>query len=426
MSVPLLDLKGQNLALERELTEAFQRVLRSGHYILGPELDRFEAEAARLLGVRHALGVSSGTDAILLALMSLGIGPGDEVIVPSFTFFATGGCVSRIGATPVFADVCPVCFNLDLTDAERRITPRTKVLMPVHLFGQAADMDPLMDMAVRHGLHVIEDGAQALGARYRGRNVGGFGAFGTFSFFPSKNLGALGDAGLLVTEDDDLAQKAALLRLHGAKPKYYHHVVGANFRMDALQAAFLSVKIPKYPGYTEARCRNAADYTAGLSGLPGVRIADPARCGCSLSDKASDPTDARLVLPVAYPHNEHIWNQYTVRVIGSGRRDALRSHLLALGIGTEVYYPVPLHAQPCFARDMEAPESPSGRFPFPISDRLASEVLSLPIYPELTQAQKSEVIAGIREFLGYQSLRKQMHPHPGPLPSDGRGWPEAG
>jgi dTDP-4-amino-4,6-dideoxygalactose transaminase len=399
MSVPLLDLKPQNLALERELTEAFQRVLRSGHYILGPELDRFESDMAKLLGVRHALGVSSGTDAILLALMSLGIGPGDEVIAPSFTFFATGGCVSRVGATPVFADVCPICFNLDLADVARRITPRTKAILPVHLFGQAADMDPLLALAAQHGLQVIEDGAQALGATYRGRAVGGFGAFGTFSFFPSKNLGALGDAGLLVTNDETLAHKAALLRLHGAKPKYYHHLIGANFRMDALQAAFLSVKTARYAEYTEARCRNASDYTAQLSVLPGVQVADPAQCGCSLPVGGSKVSEIRLVLPVAYPHNNHIWNQYTVRVPGPGRRDAMRAHLLAKGIGTEIYYPVPLHAQPCFAQEVAAPNSPSGKFPFPVSDRLAQEVVSLPIYPELTESQRAEVVAGIREFL---------------------------
>lgn len=399
MAVPLLDLKPQNLALESELSEAFLRVLRSGHYILGGELDRFEAEMARMLGVPHALGVSSGTDAILLALMSLGIGPGDEVIVPSFTFFATAGCVSRVGATPVFADVCPICFNLDLADAERRITPRTRALLPVHLFGQAADLDPLMALATKHGLHVIEDGAQALGARYRGRAVGGFGAFGTFSFFPSKNLGALGDAGLLVTPDDALAEKARLLRLHGAKPKYYHHLIGANFRMDALQAAFLSVKAARYADYTAARCRNAADYTAQLAEIPGVRQADPARCGCARALEDDAAAGVLVVLPVSYPHNEHIWNQYTLRVLGPGRRDALRAHLQAKGIGTEIYYPVPLHAQPCFVETVAAQGSASGQHPFPVSERLALEALSLPIYPELTADQRAEVVAGIRDFL---------------------------
>lgn len=394
MPVPLLDLKPQNLALERELTETFVRVLRSGHYIMGGELDRFEAEMARMLGVRHALGVSSGTDAILLALMALDLGPGDEVIVPSFTFFATGGCVSRVGATPVFADVCPICFNLDAADVARRLTPRTRAIMPVHLFGQAADLDSLSALARTRGIRIIEDGAQALGARYKGRMVGGLGDFGTFSFFPSKNLGALGDAGLLVTQDDALAEKARLLRLHGAKPKYYHHLIGANFRMDALQAALLSVKAAHYDGYTEARRRNAADYTQQLSQLPGVRVADPARCGCALTDAAQAESKDRLVLPVAYPHNEHIWNQYTVRVPGKGRRDAMRAALQGQGIGTEIYYPVPLHDQPCFSG---LPGAGTGTLP--VSDRLALEVLSLPIYPELSAPQRAEVVGAIASFL---------------------------
>lgn len=399
MSVPLLDLKPQNLALERELTEAFQRVLRSGHYILGPELERFEAEMARVCGVRHALGVSSGTDAILLALMSLGIGPGDEVIVPSFTFFATGGCVSRVGATPVFADVCPVCFNLDVADVARRITPRTRAIVPVHLFGQAADMDGILALANRHGLRIIEDGAQALGAAYRGRIVGGFGAFGTFSFFPSKNLGALGDAGLLTTNDDGLAERARLLRLHGAKPKYYHHLIGANFRMDTLQAAFLSVKTVHYDAYTLARKRNAADYTARLSRIPGVILADPADCGCGHALKATGDSDLRLILPVSYPHNDSIWNQYTVRVPGNGRRDALKAHLQSRGISSEIYYPVPLHAQPCFQEGHKAFESGHRLPPLAVSDQLAVEVLSLPIYPELSAAQRDEVVEAVREFV---------------------------
>lgn len=399
MPVPLLDLKPQNLALERELTEAFQRVLRSGHYILGAELERFEAEMARLCSVRHALGVSSGTDAILLALMSLGIGPGDEVIVPSFTFFATGGCVSRLGATPVFADVCPICFNLDVADTARRLTPRTRAIIPVHLFGQAADMDAILALANRHGLQVIEDGAQALGAAYRGRTVGGLGAFGTFSFFPSKNLGALGDAGLLTTNDDALAEKARLLRMHGAKPKYYHHLIGANFRMDALQAAFLSVKTAQYDAYTAARKRNAADYTTRLSQIPGVVVADPAQCGCAQTQSASTHRDVQLILPVAYGHNDSIWNQYTLRVPGAGRREALKAHLQLRGIGSEIYYPVPLHAQPCFEAGHRAFESAHRLPPLAVSEQLATEVLSIPIYPELSPGQRDEVVEAIREFV---------------------------
>lgn len=393
MPVPLLDLKPQNLPLEPELTDAFLRVLRGGQYIMGPELERFEAETATRLGVRHALGVSSGTDAILLALMALGIGPGDEVIVPSFTFFATGGCVARTGATPVFADVCPICFNLDVHEVERRITPRTRAVIPVHLFGQAADMDLLLALARRQGLRVIEDAAQAFGATYQGRKVGGLGDFGTYSFFPSKNLGALGDAGLLVTQDDALADKARLLRVHGARPKYYHHLVGANFRMDPLQAAFLSVKLKHLDDYARGRSRNAEDYTRQLVGYPGVQVADPKRCGCHTPGSSASESGARLVLPVAYPHNGHIWNQYTVRVPGAGRRDALKAALAERGIGTEIYYPVPLHRQPCFVVEGREPER------MPVSDTLAQEVLSLPIYPELTEAQRAEVAGGIGDFL---------------------------
>lgn len=403
MSVPLLDLKPQNLALEPALQAAFQRVLRSGHYILGPELDQFEAAMASRLQVRHALGVSSGTDALLLSLMALDIGPGDEVIVPSFTFFATAGSVARLGATPVFADVCPVCFNLDVRDVERRLTPRTRAIMPVHLFGQSADMDALMNLARKHGLRVIEDAAQALGAGYRGRPVGGIGDFGTFSFFPSKNLGALGDAGLLVTQDDALAEKARLLRVHGAKPKYVHHLLGANFRMDPLQAAFLSVKLPCLDGYHEARRRHAAVYTERWSALPGVRVADPTACGCveSMMSGAGAGAGARagaapLILPVAYSHNEVIWNQYTLRVPGEGRREALRTWLQERGVASEIYYPVPLHRQPCFLPATGDPPS------LPVSEHLAGEVLSVPVFPELTSFQIEEVIEGVASFIhGY-------------------------
>jgi len=394
MAVPLLDLKPQNLPLEEELTEAFRRVLRSGYYILGPELDRFEAQAAAQLGVRHALGISSGTDAILLALMALGIGPGDEVVVPSFTFFATGGCVSRVGATPVFADVCPVCFNLDVADAARRITPRTRAIMPVHLFGQSAGLDAILALARERGLRVIEDAAQAYGTRYQGKSVGSFGDFGTFSFFPSKNVGALGDAGLLTTQDDALADRARLLRVHGARPKYYHHLIGANFRMDPLQAAFLAVKLPHADGYRDRRCANAAHYTARLSTRPEVGVASAEGCACSGGKASATPAaNARLVLPAAGPHGDHIWNQYTLRVPGAGRSDALRAWLTERSIGTEIYYPVPLHQQPCF--------NPAGQPPIslPISERHAGEVLSLPIFPELTEAQRLEILDAIIAFL---------------------------
>jgi len=391
VNVNLLDLKPQNNALETELHDAFMRVLRSGYFILGPEVDRFERALAEFTGAKHALGVSSGTDAILVALMALGIGPGDEVLCPSFTFFATAGCVSRVGATPVFVDSCPVCFNIDVRDAARKITPRTKAILPVHLFGQSADMDGVLELARQHGLRVIEDTAQAMGATYRGKQVGTFGDFGTISFFPTKNLGALGDAGAVVTNDDALFAKAKILRMHGMDPKYYHQVIGGNFRLDALQAAMLSVKLPHFNGYTEGRRRNATLYTERLAQLPGVKTARAEDCGCAQA--IGIETDARLVLPVAYSHNGHIWNQYTLRVIGAGQRDALRSHLTARGVGSEIYYPLPLHEQTCFAYLGGKPDD------LPWAHRLAGEVISLPIYPEIPAEQIEQVCAVIAEFL---------------------------
>jgi len=391
MNVNLLDLKAQNGALEPALHEAFLRVLRSGHFILGPEVEKFERSLAEFTTAKYALGVSSGTDAILLALMALGIGPGDEVLCPSFTFFATAGCVSRVGAKPVFVDSCPVCFNLDLRDAARRITPRTKAILPVHLFGQMADMNRVLALAQKHGLRVIEDAAQAMGATYHGRQAGTMGDYGTISFFPSKNLGALGDAGALLTNDETLFAKAKILRLHGMEPKYYHQVVGGNFRLDALQAALLGVKLPHFNNYTEGRRRNAALYTERLSKLSCARIAQPGDCGCAQDASATEA--ARLVLPVACPDHGHIWNQYTLRVIGEGARDALRAHLTSRGIGSEIYYPLPLHEQACFVDLGHKPAD------FPWAHRLASEVLSLPIYPELPTEQLEHVCVVIAEFL---------------------------
>lgn len=373
MPVPLFDTKIQNNALSADLQAAFARVLASGQFILGPEVQGFERQCAEYLGVKHALGISSGTDAILLALMALGIGPGDEVICPSFTFFATAGCVARTGATPVFCDVRADTFNLDVADAARRITPRTKAIIPVHLYGQAAEMEALNALARQHGFKVIEDACQAVGATQGGRSVGGLGDFGTFSFFPTKNLGAFGDAGLLTTNDDALAQRATLLRNHGAHPKYYHQFVGGNFRLDALQAALLAVKLPQLDGYTQRRTANAARYRAQLSGLPGV--------------------GTRLILPASQSGNGHAWNQFTVRLPGAGRRDALRDWLAARQIGTEIYYPVPLHAQACFAALRQTDTD------LPVSARLAGEVLSLPIFPELTAAQQDEVVAAVADFL---------------------------
>jgi dTDP-4-amino-4,6-dideoxygalactose transaminase len=372
MAVPLLDLKAQNDALAPELQAAFERVLRSGHFILGPEVEAFEAALARFTGSRHALGISSGTDAILVALMALGIGPGDEVLCPSFTFFATAGCIARVGATPVFVDSNLEDFNLDPADAERRITPRTRAIMPVHLFGQSADLDAVQALAARHRLRVIEDAAQSMGATYRGRQVGTIGELGAISFFPTKNLGALGDAGALLVQDPALYERARVLRMHGMDPKYYHRLIGGNFRLDALQAAFLSVKLPHFDSYTARRTANVARYLRAFAPLDGKK----------------------LVLPRVAPGRGPIWNQFTLRVPGAGERDALRARLTALGIGSEIYYPLPLHEQACFAHLGYLPDD------LPVAHRLAGEVISLPVYPELPGEHLDEVIQAVLKFFG--------------------------
>lgn len=380
MRVPLLDVCRQNLPLEDHLTAAFRRLLHSGQFILGREVEEFEAAAARIAGARFGIGMSSGTDAILAALMALGIGPGDEVICPTFTFFATGGCVARLGAKPVFADILPGCFNLDPAGLEELITPRTKAIIPVHLFGQAADMDAILAVARKHGLFVIEDAAQSFGATYQGRPVGALGDFGAISFFPSKNLGGLGDGGLLVTNDEALAGKALLMRNHGAERRYYHRTVGGNFRLDALQAALLAVKLPHLAAYSAARQANANAYAAQLGGAPG-------------NGRLS------LVLPQQRAGRDHIFNQFTIRVQAGPEwhqpqppRDALREFLEARGIQSAIYYPLPLHRQECFA----------GYGPhrtLPVAEALAGEVLSLPVFPELTPEEIAAVSSAILEFL---------------------------
>jgi dTDP-4-amino-4,6-dideoxygalactose transaminase len=375
-TVPFFDVKEQHRALASQLSAAFERVLESGQFILGKEVSSFEEEVAALAGAKHAIGVSSGTDAILLALMALDIGPSDEVLCPSFTFFATAGCVARVGATPVFVDSCAGSFNIDIADAARRITPKTKAIMPVHVFGQMADMNAVRQLAQAHGLWVIEDAAQALGATFENKPAGSLCDFGAFSFFPTKNLGALGDAGLLVTSNDELAAKARLLRNHGAEQQYFHKMVGGNFRLDSLQAAFLNVKLPHLAAYTERRRENAAYYSHALS-----------------------PVSAEfdLILPTEQSNRHHIWNQYTLR-IGGQQRDALRSFLIERGIGTAIYYPLPLHQQQCFANLMK-PTS------LPVAEQLARECLSLPIYPELTRHQLKLVVDSISEFASNRLLR---------------------
>jgi dTDP-4-amino-4,6-dideoxygalactose transaminase len=394
MPVPLLDVNAQNLPLEAELKAVFDSVLRSGRFILGDEVEAFERECAAALGAKHAISISSGTDALIVALMALDIGPGDEVLCPSFTFFATAGSIARTGATPVFCDVCPVCFGLDIDSAKAKLTPRTKVIVPVHLYGQSADMDSVMAFAKEHGLKVVEDVAQSFGATYKGRGCGTIGELGCFSFFPSKNLGGFGDGGLVTTEDDALAEKVLRLRNHGMHPRYYHSMVGGNFRMDALQCALLRVKLRHIKDYEAGRARNANYYLSRISELPGTVQAREADCCCP-AGQAARLKDAKLVLPVAYRHNGHVWNQFSLRVPGEGRRDALKAHLTALGIGCEIYYPVPMHRQECFAK-LPA-HSLSG---CPVSDLLSSEVLSIPVFAELRQDQLDEVIAALASFAG--------------------------
>jgi len=375
MKVPLLDLQAQYQPIRDEILAAMTRVADSQRFIMGPEIDALEQELAAMLGIRHAITVSSGTDALLLALMALDIKAGDEVITPTYSFFATAGCVSRLGARPVLVDIDPVTFNIDVSQAIAAITPRTKAIMPVHLFGQSADLGPILDAAARAGIAVVEDAAQAIGATYHARPVGGIGAFGCFSFFPSKNLGAFGDAGLVTTNDDTLADRARLLRTHGMRPKYYHHVVGANFRMDALQAAILRVKAPHLPAWTDARRANAATYrdlfaAAGLGG------------------RGQNPSP--ILLPVESPGCRHIYNQFVIR---TPERDALKRHLDAEGIGNEIYYPVPFHLQPCFA------DLGYGAGAFPHAERAAAESLAIPIYGELTRAQQERVVSAIGSFV---------------------------
>jgi dTDP-4-amino-4,6-dideoxygalactose transaminase len=368
-SVPLLDLDAQYRPLRDALLAAITRVCDSQRFIMGPEIDALERELAAQLGVRHAIAVSSGTDALLLALMALEIKAGDEVVTTTYSFFATAGAIVRLGAKPVLVDIDPVTFNIDPAQAAAAITPRTKAILPVHLYGQSADLDPIMDAANRAGIPVIEDAAQAIGATYKSRPLGGIGALGCFSFFPSKNLGAFGDAGLLTTTDDALAARARLLRTHGMQPKYYHHLVGANFRMDALQAAVLRVKAPHLEGWTEGRRRNAAKYRV-------------------LFREAA--LDGAIGLPVELPDRRHIFNQFVIR---TPERDALKRHLDERGIGNEIYYPVPFHLQPCLA------DLGYRRGAFPHAERAADESLAIPIYGELTDAQQQTVVSTIAQFV---------------------------
>lgn len=362
LPVPLLDLGAQYAAIGAEVEEAVLRVLRSGHYILGPEVEALEAEVAAYSGCTHGVAVSSGTDALLVCLMAEGIGPGDEVIVPDYSFFATAGVVCRLGATPVFVDIEPDTFNIDVEAVAAAVTSRTKAIIPVHLFGQMAEMDLILKLADKAGLVVIEDAAQAIGAEYHGRRAGSMGHYGCLSFFPSKNLGGIGDGGMVVTNDAARAEEIRVLRTHGAKPKYYHQLVGGNFRLDAIQAAALRVKLRYLDSWTAARQVNAAWYRAAIEDLE------------------------RVTLLTEAPDRRHVYNQF---VVTTKERESLRTLLSAADIGSEVYYPVPFHRQRCFA------DVPSARNEFPISSAAAATSLAIPVYPELTPDMRQKVLAQI-------------------------------
>ena len=376
--VPLLDVNRQNQPLRDEILAAITEVVDSGAFLKGPAVRQLEAEVAQMCGVDHAVGCASGSDALLVALMALEIGPGDEVILPSFTFFATAGAVTRLGATPVFADILPDTFNIDPADIARRITPATKAIIPVHLFGQSADMDAIGAIAADHGLTVIEDAAQSIGASYHGQPIGSLGRIGCISFYPTKNLGGMGDGGMVTTNDAELADKMRVLCDHGQEPRYYHHYVGLNSRLDTIQAAALRVKVPKLAGYAEARTRHAARYDAAFAGTA---------------------VDAVMTTPTEAHGCPSVWNQYTVRV-EQGRRDSLQQWLTERKIGSAIYYPVPLHLQKCFAN------LGYRRGDLPHTERAADEVLSLPIFPELTYEEQGRVIEAVKAYAAAATVRR--------------------
>ena len=361
-AVPLLDLQAQYRPIRDELLAAITRVCDSQRFIMGAEVEALERELAEYLRVPEAIAVSSGTDALLASMMGLGIGPGDEVVTSTFSFFATAGCISRLGATPRLVDIDPATYNIDVSAVGAVLSPRTRAIVPVHLYGLCADMDALLAVAVEAGVPVIEDAAQAIGATYNGRAAGSMGVAGCFSFFPSKNLGAFGDAGLITTTDRRLAEKIRLLRNHGAEPKYFHKRIGGNFRLDAIQAAVLRVKLPHLPTWTSMRRANAGRY-ARLFAEAGL-------------------TD-RVTLPVEPEGCFHIYNQFVVRVPD---RNRVRAHLAEHGIATEIYYPVPFHLQECFAHLGHS------RGDFPEAERAADSTLALPIYGELTETQQEAVV----------------------------------
>ncbi len=387
MKVPLLDLKPQYQSIKKEIDEAVLRVIDSQYFIMGPDVAKLEEEICQYLNCKKAVGVSSGTDALLLALMAIDIKPDDEVIVPTYSFFATAGVVARLNAVPVFTDVDPVTFNMDPKDLERKISPKTKAIIPVHLYGQSAEMDSIMMIAKKYNLKVVEDAAQAIGVQYKdGKFVGTIGDIGCFSFFPSKNLGGFGDGGIVTTNDEKLGEKLRIMRVHGMEPKYYHKMIGGNFRLDALQAAVLRVKLPHLDSWSAKRRENASTYTkyfieAGLAEAEG---------------KLNLDSKNKVLLPKAIyksansPKNYHIYNQYIIRV---EKRNALLDLLRKKEIGCEVYYPVPFHRQECFTylncNDAD----------YPVSNKAAENSLALPIYPELSKEQIKYVVDSIAGFM---------------------------
>lgn len=365
MAVPLLEPRRQHLAIGAEIEAALIDVFRSGRYIGGDKITDFENECAQYCGCKFGVGMSSGTDALLAALMALNIGAGDEVITSTFSFFATAGVIVRLGAIPRFCDIDPVTFNISPAEIKRHLNKKTKAIMPVHLYGQCADMDAIMEIA--GDIPIVEDCAQAIGAEYKNRRAGSFSKAGCFSFFPSKNLGCLGDGGLVTTNDEQLAHRLRLLRNHGAEPKYYHKIVGGNFRLDAIQAAVLSIKLKKLDTWTAARQKNAQNYNAEF---------------------AKHNLNGKIVLPKIAEHiNRHIFNQYTLRC---QNRDGLLKHLQSKNVGCEVYYPVALHQQECFAN---LPQEH-----LPNAEKICNECLSIPIYDQLTNDELPEVVNTVVEF----------------------------
>ncbi len=364
--IPLLDLRRLHAPLRQELEAVFSRVIDSGQFIIGAFVERFEAELAAHLGTAHVIGVSSGTDALLAALMALDVSPGDEIITTPYTFFATAGSIVRLGARPVFVDICEVDFNIDVSRIDAAVTSKTVGIVPVHLFGQCANMSAIREIAAERKLWIIEDAAQAIGAQHCRHMAGTMGDIGTFSFFPAKNLGALGDAGAVVTDDERLSERLQVLRSHGATHKYIHDRIGGNFRLDALQAAMLSVKLPHLKKWETKRRTVASNYRAALADVPG------------------------LVLPKQRRDNYHVYNQFVLRVI-TGRRDQLKRKLAEAGVATAIYYPLPLHRQPCFKALGCAEED------LLVAEKIAEQSLALPIDPELTSDDLGKIIDVIRD-----------------------------